>query len=87
MTLKTTGRNVKGYYTHDQGRIDGTLSGDGMTVTGTWSEAPSYSSPNDAGRVIFQLSPDHRTFMGKWGYGNQPLKDNWQGTRIQSKRY
>jgi hypothetical protein len=83
LTFKMNGRIAKGYYTHDQGRIEGMVSEDGRTFTGTWSEAPSYSPPHDAGKMILRLSPDQRTFSGKWGYGNKVMEQNWQGTRIQ----
>jgi hypothetical protein len=82
LTLSISGNMVTGNYTHDDGRITGTVSPDGRTLTGTWSEAPSYQPPNDAGDVIFTLSPDGKSFTGSWWYGTQSGGGSaWNGTR------
>lgn len=47
MQLQQSGDQVTGNYSHDQGRIDGTAFG--SQLVGTWSEAPSYSPPDDGG--------------------------------------
>ena len=62
-----------GNYTHDKGKISGSVRG--KTLIGTLSEAPTYSPPNDAGDVEFILSTDGNTFSGKWRYGS---KGNWK---------
>ncbi len=75
MVLKQEGATVTGTYTHDQGRISGTVSGN--TLTGTWSEAPSYSPTQDAGKMQLVLSEDCNSFSGYWMYGQN--KAHWDG--------
>jgi choice-of-anchor C domain-containing protein len=78
------GSQVTGVYTHDKGKISGTLSPDGKTYTAWWSEYPTYAPPRDAGRTILTLSQDGKTFDGVWGY-DQSLKDgDWKGARKSS---
>lgn len=72
---------IRGTYTHDSGRISGRLSENGRRLTGTWSEAPSYAPPRDAGRFEFNLSDNQGSFSGIWGYGDQDMTGNWIGTR------
>ncbi|MDX9872462.1 MAG: S-layer homology domain-containing protein [Clostridia bacterium] len=81
MVLTQNGANVSGTYTYDQGKISGTISGN--TLTGTWSEAPSYAPPNDAGEVEFVMSADGQSFTGKWRYGSEGDWGGWDGgTRV-----
>jgi len=81
MVLTQTGSKVTGTYTHDQGKITGPISGN--TLTGTWSEEPSYSPPNDAGDVEFTMSEDGKSFTGQWRYGSDGAWGIWEGgTRI-----
>lgn len=81
MVLTQTGSKVTGSYTYDNGRIDGTVSGN--VLSGTWSEAPSYAPPHDAGEVEFVMSDDGKSFTGKWRYGSEGDWGNWEGgTRI-----
>lgn len=77
MTLTQTGDKVSGTYTFDQGKITGTVSG--STLTGTWSEAPSYAPPHDAGEVEFIMSEDGKSFTGKWRYGSEGDWGGWDG--------
>jgi hypothetical protein len=72
---------VTGTYPHDEGRIAGQLSPDGTVLTGTWSEAPSYKPPQDAGRIEFVLGSDLNSFTGKWGYGDKDMTGTWVGRR------
>lgn len=81
MTCSVNGLLVHCEYTHDQGRIDATLSGDGRTMEGQWAEYPSYSPPNDGGRVAFTLSKDGNTISGDWSYGQGSSQGSWTGTR------
>jgi hypothetical protein len=76
MVFNQNGDQVTGTYTHDNGKIKGTVSGN--TLTGTWSEAPSYNSPNDAGDVVITLAADGNSFNGNWRYGSGTGK--WDGT-------
>jgi hypothetical protein len=81
MVLTQTGNQVSGTYTWQGGLITGTASGD--VFTGTWSEAPSYSPPDDAGDVQLTLSPDGQTLSGQWRYDSSgSWYTSWYGTRI-----
>lgn len=82
MTLQVSGVTVTGEYTHDKGRIEATLGADGKTMAGTWSEAPDYRPPGNAGKVTLELSSDGNSLQGRWGYGDS-LSGNWTGTRIK----
>lgn len=81
MVFIQNGNAVTATYTYDQGKISGTVSGN--TLTGTWSEAPSYAPPKDAGEVELTMSADGKSFTGKWRYGSEGTWGNWEGgTRI-----
>lgn len=77
MVITQNGASVTGTYTHDSGRINGTISGN--VFTGTWSESPSYSAPNDAGDMELTMSADGKSFTGKWRYGSEGSWGNWEG--------
>lgn len=68
MSLTQSGSQVTGTYDHDDGQFFGTVEGN--TVRGTWSEAPTYSPPNDAGDVELTLSDNCYSFNGYWRYGS-----------------
>jgi hypothetical protein len=70
--LTRSGDTVSGNYQYKQGKITGSVSGNLMT--GTWSEAPSYTAPNDAGDVELTLAADG-SFFGRWRHGSS---GNWQ---------
>ena len=59
MVLIQSGSAVTGTYTHDKGKISGTISGN--TLTGTWSESPSYAPPSDAGDIEFTMAADGKS--------------------------
>jgi hypothetical protein len=89
MILTQSGNQVTGVYDVSAGnnwvgeRISGTVSGN--TFTGTWSEAPSYLPPDDAGDIILTLSGDGTTFSGKWRYDSTgDWTEDWTGQRISS---
>ena len=82
MTLTQVGNHVTGSYVHDEGKIDATVSG--LTLTGTWSEAPSYKGPTDAGPFVLTLSPTGTSFTGLWAYAGQTPSSSWSGSRIQT---
>lgn len=82
MTLSASNGKLTGHYTHDKGRIQGTLSADGRTLQGWWSEYPSYKGPKDGGRFLFRLSPDGKSLSGRWGYGDSLEAGDWTGTRV-----
>ena len=77
MILTQNGSIVTGTYTHDNGRINGTISGN--VFTGTWSESASYSPPNDAGDMELTMAADGKSFSGKWRYGSEGSWGNWEG--------
>ena len=81
LTLTLAGNRATGTYVSEDGKIRGTVSADGKTLTGSWSEAPSYQPPQDAGRFIFKLSADGNSFTGTWGYGDGGQGSGWSGTR------
>jgi hypothetical protein len=81
MVLTQTGSNVSGTYEHSNGHITGTVSGN--VLYGTWSEAPTYLPPNDAGDVQLTISTYGITFTGGWRYGSSgSWTMNWNGTKI-----
>jgi|WetSurMetagenome_2_1015567.scaffolds.fasta_scaffold163349_2 hypothetical protein len=77
----TESKKVSGTYTHDQGKIVGTVSGN--KLIGTWSEAPTYSpAHNDAGDVELILSNDCKSFKGNFRYGSEGgWSGGWTGTK------
>lgn len=77
MVINQNGALITGTYTHDEGRINGTVSGN--VFTGTWSESPSYSPPNDAGDMELTMSADGKSFTGKWRYGSEGSWGEWEG--------
>lgn len=85
LEINLAGLRVSGTYTHDNGKIEGTLSADGKTLTGTWSEAPSYKPPQDAGKFILKLADDGQSFSGRWWYGltESAFSQVWNGERIK----
>lgn len=72
MTLHQSGKNVTGTYTHQNGFIDGYVANK-KTMRGSWTQ----SGNSRAGVVQFTLSPDGRSFTGKYNYDGE---DSWTGT-------
>jgi len=79
MTLTQSGEGLTGSYTYQGGKISGSVEND--TFTGTWSEDPSHSGPDDAGGVVLTLSGCN-SFTGTWGYGKDSSGGDWEGSRI-----
>lgn len=81
MELSQSGNQVTGTYEHNGGRITGTLSAN--TLSGTWSETPTYTAPDDAGDFTFTLAADGKSFSGEWWYGSRSGKadGSWSATR------
>ncbi|HYE80925.1 MAG TPA: copper amine oxidase N-terminal domain-containing protein [Clostridia bacterium] len=77
MVISQNGSVVTGTYTHDSGRISGIVSGN--TLSGIWSESPSYMPPNDGGDMELTMSDDGKSFTGKWRYGSEGSWGNWEG--------
>ena len=75
MTLKQTGNDVTGTYTHANGVIKGTLKG--KILTGTWTQ-----SGGGKGKLRFEFNDDFSTFTGKWNYNDaEPTRDGWNGKK------
>jgi hypothetical protein len=79
ISIRINGTTVTGSYPHDRGRITGTISGN--VLKGTWSEAPSYAPPNDAGDFEFTMAADGRSFSGRWRYGSSGEWKPWSGAK------
>jgi hypothetical protein len=82
MVLAQEGTKVTGTYTHDSGKVSGTLV-DGVYV-GKWSESPSYGEPGDAGDMVFYFTKDCNGFSGTWHYGAH-TSGAWSGTWVGTK--
>jgi len=75
MVLQQSGDVVTGTYDHDNGRIEGTISGN--LLTGTWTQSAT------SGTIQFQLVDDCDSFDGSWRFGSSgSWEGNWVGTRI-----
>lgn len=74
MTLTQSGDFVMGSYSFQDGVITGTVSG--RTLTGTWSEGPTYEPPDQAGDVILTISGNGTAISGKWRFGTS---GDWAG--------
>jgi len=83
ITFTQNGNKVIGTYTHDNGRIEGTLQGN--IFRGKWMEAPTYKPKHDAGDVEFIFSHDGKSFKGYWryGFGGSSWQGTWNGTKIE----
>ena len=80
LVLNLKGNTVTGYYSHDNGKISGTISG--KTVSGTWSEAPTYAGNRDSGKFVWKFTDDFSSFSGTWGYGGSSTgSGGWSGTK------
>lgn len=66
MFLQQVGNAVTGTYEYENGHITGTVSG--LTLTGTWSEKPTYAAPDDLGSFTITMSPDSTYWSGTWQY-------------------
>ena len=82
MQFTQSGNQVTATYTHGVGRIRGTVSGN--TLTGTWSQSPSYQPPDDAGDVVLTMAADGNSFTGTWRYGINT--GTWDGTWTATKK-
>jgi hypothetical protein len=82
--LKQVQSNVTGTYDWDDGKITCKQSKTSGYMIGTWSEAPTYQPPDDAGDLELQQSVDGNRFTGKWRYGSSgDWVGEWNGKRIR----
>jgi hypothetical protein len=79
MILRQNGNRVEGAYAYSEGRLRGTVSG--RVLRGTWDEAPTRAAPSEAGDFEFTLSPDGKSWTGRWRFAQpgDPWKP-WLGT-------
>ncbi|HII05907.1 MAG TPA: hypothetical protein HA349_00900, partial [Methanotrichaceae archaeon] len=83
LELRQSGPDVIGSYDNDQGRLLGTISKSGLV--GTWSEAPTYLPPDDAGDVELNFTDGCNGFEGRWRYGSSgPWWTDWTGEKIST---
>ena len=77
MTLTQNGNNVTGTYTHQQGKISGTVSGN--VLSGTWEQPGN----NRKGTLEMSMSADGKTFTMKWKYDGDTkwYSESDKGTR------
>jgi len=74
MSLHQEGNQVTGTYEHDNGRIEGTLTG--RILRGWWYQTQS------KGRFVFEFNADFTQFTGKWGYNEDEPSSEWNGKKI-----
>jgi hypothetical protein len=82
ITIEIVNGNVIGSYEYKNGKMDGTISKDGKTISGHWKQS------NNSGRYILTISDDGQSFSGKICYGeDDPLTKGWawKATLIRSK--
>jgi hypothetical protein len=80
LELRQAGQDVIGSYDFDEGRFIGTITEAGLV--GTWSEAPTYLPPDDAGDAVLNFTDDCNGFEGRWRYGSSgPWWSDWNGSR------
>jgi hypothetical protein len=84
ITLQEEGGTVRGTYTLDEGRLEGSLQGN--VVSGYWGEAASDRACDSErlgtkywGRFRFTFSGD--AFTGLWGYCEDEREGRWDGKR------
>ena len=54
-------------------------------LVGTWSEAPTYLPPDDAGDFELNFTEDCNGFEGRWRRGSSgPWWTDWNGSRISA---
>jgi hypothetical protein len=76
MTFTRRGNQIVSNYDFDGGNIRGTLSADGRTLTGTYTEIKA------KGSFRFSLSQDGKRFTGNWNRTSgtrEPPNGEWSG--------
>jgi MscS family membrane protein len=76
MMLQQSGDVVTGTYDYDEGRMEGTVSGN--VLTGTWTQSAT------SGTIQLQLADDCNSFDGSWCFGSSGgWEGNWVGARVR----
>lgn len=85
LIMSVQNNQVAGNYENKDGKIEGTLSQDGKTVEGTWSQAPSYKAPKDCGKFVFSISDDYTKFKCEQWSGEKEgdPDDTWKGEKLE----
>jgi hypothetical protein len=76
MTFERSGNQITASYDFDGGNIRGTISGDGRTLTGTYTETSA------KGTFRFSLAADGKSFSGNWSRTSgtrNPPSGEWSG--------
>lgn len=76
MTFERRGNQITSSYDFDGGSIRGTISGDGRTLTGTYTEVSA------KGTLRFSLAADGKSFSGNWNRTSgtrNPPSGEWLG--------
>lgn len=79
--FQQTGTNVKGTFQYETGTIEGTINGN--ILEGIWYDDPTYECPINKGRLRFEFSPNGNSFVGFWGFCEEPLTEDWSGVKLQ----
>jgi len=74
LTLIHMDSKVTGTYSHENGRVEGSIIG--TTMTGWWYQN------NGKGRFIFKFASDFSSFDGLYGYDDAEPSTSWDGKRI-----
>ena len=84
MELTISGNEVNGTYGKTGGVITGTVSDDGTTLLGWWSESPTHQAPEDGGAMILTLEADGNRFAGtRWHGPSSGPGEEWKGIRVR----
>lgn len=76
------GNRIIGAFPQEGGLIEGEVNNN--ILIGHWMNSPTYKAPDDAGDFEFTISPDGKTFTGKWRYGSSgQWNANWNGNRAE----
>jgi len=84
IVLTQKGSQVSGTYSLQNGKVSGYIKGN--TFVGKWSDGPTYNPPMDAGKIIYKMAPDGKSFKVdfKGGYEEDGLpwfKNAWTANR------
>lgn len=73
MTLQQTANKVIGTYKHQNGVVEGTISGN--VLSGVWTQS------NGKGKFVFVFNGNFTSFTGKWGYNDAEPTSAWNGKK------
>jgi hypothetical protein len=90
MTLNVSNGQTSGTYTSDNGRVQGSVSG--QILDGYWIENNSSRKCSTAkqdsfywGRIKYTLEPNGKNFKGQWSYCEDPITGSsaaWNGNKL-----